>query len=218
MGTIEFFKQIIREWRVRLNDLFRVSYYPNIKRTSRVGARNRFANPNNLIMGENSTLKTDSVIMNARARFIMKENSGSAEELMVITGNHMSIVGMNLKQVTDEVKDRLDEHREMDRDVIVDEDVWIGARVTILSGVHIGRGCEIGTGSVLRSSIPPYSVVVGNPAKIIGFRFTPEEIIEHEIRQYPEEKRLPLDLLQKNYDRYFLSRIKEIKQFLSVTF
>lgn len=177
-----------------------------------------FCQSQNLIMGENSTLKTNSVIMNARARFIIKDNSGSAEELMVITGNHMSIVGMNLKQVTDDVKDKFDEHKEMDRDIIVDEDVWIGARVTILPGVHIGRGCEIGTGSVLRSSIPPYAVVVGNPAKIVGFRFSPEEIIEHEKKQYPQEKRLPYEVLEKNYEKYYLKKIKEIRNYLSITF
>lgn len=218
MGTIEFLKQIIREWRARLKDYFHFTYYPNIRQSSRVGVKNIFVNPKNLIMGENSTLKTNSVIMNARARFIMKDNSGSAEELMVITGNHMSIVGMNLKQVTDKVKDKFDKHKEMDRDIIVDEDVWIGARVTILPGVHIGRGCEIGTGSVLRSSIPPYAVVVGNPAKIVGFRFSPEEIIEHEKKQYPQEKRLPYEILEKNYEKYYLKKIKEIRNYLSITF
>lgn len=218
MGIKEFIKQILRELKVRINDIITISYYPNIHPSSRVGTRNTFANPKNLYMGENSTLKDKSIIMNSRAKFIMKKNSGSAEELMVITGNHLSVVGKNLKQVNDAVKDELDVHHEMDRDIIVDEDVWIGARVTLLSGVHIGRGCEIGTNAVLRSSVPPYSIVVGNPAKVIGFRFTPEEIIEHEKVQYPEEERLPLELLQKNYEKYYLNKIKEIRKYLSITF
>ena len=133
---------------------------------------------------------------------------------MVITGNHMSIVGKNVKDVTNNVKDAEDTQNEYDKDVIVDEDVWIGARVTLLQGIHIGRGCEIGAGAVLRNSIPPYSIVIGNPAKIIGFRFTPEEIINHEKELYPEEERLPLELLEKNYEKYFINRIKEIKEFI----
>ena len=132
---------------------------------------------------------------------------------MVITGNHMSVVGLSLKQVTDEVKNKLDTQNEYDKDVLVDEDVWIGARVTLLSGAHIGRGAEIGTCAVVRGKVPPYAVVIGNPAKVVGFRFTPEEIIEHEKVLYPEEERLPLELLEKNYKKYFLDHIKEIKAY-----
>lgn len=54
--------------------------------------------------------------------------------------------------------------------VIIGNDVWIGRRVIILPGVHIGDGCVIGAGAVVAKSIPPYSIVVGNPAKIIKNR------------------------------------------------
>ena len=101
--------------------------------------------------------------MNGRAKFIMKKNSGAAEEFMAIAGNHLSVVGLSMKQVTDTVKNELDEHSEYDKDIVVEEDVWIGARVILLAGVHIGRGCEVGAGSVVRSSTPPYSIVIGNP-------------------------------------------------------
>lgn len=169
-------------------------------------------NPENLYMDEHTNIDGGAFIMNDRARFIMKKNSGSAIGLLIVTGNHMSVVGKNLKQVTNKVKDDLDVNHEMDKDVVVDEDVWIGARVTLLSGAHLGRGCEVGSGSVVRGSVPPYSVVVGNPCKVVGFRFTPEEILEHEKAQYEENERLPFDMLQKNYEKYFLNRIKEIKQ------
>ncbi len=55
--------------------------------------------------------------------------------------------------------------------------------------------------------------MIGNPAKVIGFVFTPEEIIKHEKILYPEEERLPIDLLEKNFDKYLINRIKEIKAF-----
>ena len=118
-----------------------------------------------------------------------------------------------MKQVTDDVKDRLDVSHEMDKDIIIEEDVWIASNVTLLSGSRLGRGCEVGAGSVVRGNVPPYSVVIGNPCKVVGFRFTPEEVIEHEKSQYEEYERLSFDLLQKNYDKYFLKRIKDIKQF-----
>ena len=56
------------------------------------------------------------------------------------------------------------------RPVIIGDDVWIGRRVIILPGVQIGEGCIIGAGAVVAKDIPPYSVVVGNPAKIIKNR------------------------------------------------
>ena len=52
--------------------------------------------------------------------------------------------------------------------VVIEEDVFIGARAIILKGVNIGKGAVIGAGAVVAKNIPPYSVVVGNPAKIIG--------------------------------------------------
>ena len=172
--------------------------------------------PKNLVLHETATLKYENIIMNERSRFIMKKWSGAAEQLMVIPGNHVFIPGVKGQDVTAEMKDKVNTWNEYDKDIIVEEDVWIGARVTILQGVHIGRGCIIGAGTVLRKSTPPYSVVIGNPAKVVGFKFTPEEIIEHEKKLYLKEERLPLSLLEKNYEKYFLNRIKEIKQFTSL--
>jgi len=186
--------------------------YPNMHKNAYMQLGNTIGNRFNLIMGENSTLNSDSIILNRRAKLIIGKNSGAATKLLVVTGNHMNIVGMNLKQVTDDVKDAEDKNHEYDKDVIVEDDVWIGAGVTLLSGVRIGRGCEVGTCAVVRNSTPPYSIVIGNPAKVVGFRFTPEEIIEHEKVQYPENERLPIELLEKNYNKYFLKRIKEIRE------
>ncbi len=60
--------------------------------------------------------------------------------------------------------------------VSIGSDVWIGAKVIILPGLSIGHGAVIGTGSVVTRSIPPYSICVGTPAKVMRFRFSPEEI------------------------------------------
>lgn len=57
----------------------------------------------------------------------------------------------------------------------IEDDCWIGANVTILPGVTIGKGCTIGAGSVVSKSIPPYSVAVGVPAKVIKKLPTVEE-------------------------------------------
>ena len=55
--------------------------------------------------------------------------------------------------------------------------VWFGADSIVLSGCKtIGNGAVIGAGSVVTHDVPPYAVVVGNPARIIRYRLTPEQI------------------------------------------
>jgi len=61
-------------------------------------------------------------------------------------------------------------------DIIVDDDVWIGYDVTVLSGVKIGKGAVIAAGAVVTKDVPPYSIVGGVPAKLIKYRFEPEII------------------------------------------
>ena len=57
-----------------------------------------------------------------------------------------------------------------DRPIIIEDDVWIGSRVTILPGVKIGKGSIIGAGSVVTKDVAPYTIVGGNPAKEIRRR------------------------------------------------
>ncbi len=54
--------------------------------------------------------------------------------------------------------------------VFIEDDVWIGARVTILAGVRIGTGSVIAAGAVVTKSFPSYSIIGGVPAKLIGTR------------------------------------------------
>ncbi|MPV48519.1 antibiotic acetyltransferase [Pseudactinotalea sp. HY160] len=61
-------------------------------------------------------------------------------------------------------------------DVTIGNDVWIGHGSIILSGVTLGDGVVVGAGSVVRQSVPPYAIVAGNPARVAGFRFEPEQI------------------------------------------
>ena len=51
--------------------------------------------------------------------------------------------------------------------MIIGKNVWVGEKVTVLPGVHIGEGSIIGANSVVTHDIPPYSIAVGIPAKVI---------------------------------------------------
>jgi maltose O-acetyltransferase len=62
--------------------------------------------------------------------------------------------------------------------IVISNDVWIGTRVIILPGVEIGSGSVIGAGSIVSRSIPPYSIAVGAPAKVIRTRGKRESVYE----------------------------------------
>lgn len=62
-------------------------------------------------------------------------------------------------------------------DTVVGNDVWFGQNVTVLPGIHIADGAIIGANSVVTKDVEPYSIVGGNPAKFIKYRFTAEKIL-----------------------------------------
>ncbi len=63
-------------------------------------------------------------------------------------------------------------------DIVIGDDVWLGFRSTILSGVHIGQGAVVAAGAMVTKDVPPYAIVAGVPAKVIRYRFEQEMIEE----------------------------------------
>lgn len=60
--------------------------------------------------------------------------------------------------------------------IVIGNDVWIGAKSIILSGVNIGDGAVVAAGSVVTKNVPPYAIMGGNPARVIRYRF-PADVI-----------------------------------------
>lgn len=96
-------------------------------------------------------------------------------------------------------------------DIIIHDDVWIGFRAIILSGVSIGQGAVVGAGAVVTKDVPPYSIVGGVPAKIIGWRF--DESLRESLstfdyskvdEKYVEEH---LELLYQKVDQNVISKL-----------
>lgn len=163
----------------------------------------------NIFIGDNVIVDWNSVMYADSAKLVIKDEAGIAVGFTAITGNHKGQVGEFFKAAGN---DNL-----QGKDITIEEDVWVGANVTLLAGSVIGRGAIIGAGSVVAGKhVPPYSIVMGNPCKVVGFRFRPDEIIEHEEKLYKEVDRLPLSLLEDNYQKFFLSRLKEIREFTSL--
>jgi chloramphenicol O-acetyltransferase type B len=65
--------------------------------------------------------------------------------------------------------------------IVIEDDVWIGYGSTILGGVRIGQGTIVAANSLVMNDVPPYSIVAGNPAKVIKQRFNKQETLEHKL-------------------------------------
>ena len=136
----------------------------------------------------------DDVSIGPRATLLATESAiiiGSkvmfGPNVTLIGGNHnTSIIGQFMKDVTTK-------RPQDDMDIVVDDDVWIGAGATILKGVHLGRGCIVAAGAVVVKDVPPYAIAGGVPAKILGIRFGIETILKHESHLYVPEQCLKRD-------------------------
>lgn len=149
----------------------------------------------NLSIGDGSLIPKGSTIYCTLAPLTIGKKVIFGPNPTIITGDHrFDLVGKFIADVSDEDKlmgtnGKKFEQSPYDAPVIIEDDVWCGANVTILKGVTIGRGCVVAAGCVVTKSFPPYSVIGGVPAKLIKKRFSKEQIIEHEKILYSENER-----------------------------
>lgn len=98
-----------------------------------------------------------------------------ANDVVIGGGRHpMEWVGMSpvFFEGRDSVKTKFSEHpRPPPKRVSIGHDVWIGRSAIVLPGVLVGDGAVIGAGSVVTKDVPPYAIVVGNPARLVRYRF-----------------------------------------------
>lgn len=129
----------------------------------------------NIYLGEKVQIGPHAVLWTTHAKIIIKNNVLIGPGLTVVTGDHrVNIVGKYVIDVTD--GEKLPEN---DVDVLIEEDVWIGANVVILKGVTIGEGAIIGAGSVVTRNVAPYTICAGVPCKRIKDRFNKKELERH---------------------------------------
>lgn len=129
----------------------------------------------NVYLGNYVYINENCHFICTRAKIVIKDHVMFGPNVTLITGGHtFNRVGVFMTDINDKTKN-LGE----DKDIILEGDNWIGANAIILRGVTIGEGAIVGAGSVVTKNVPPYALVAGNPARIIKYRFTEEDIKLH---------------------------------------
>ncbi len=134
----------------------------------------------NLSVGDGTSLPSGTTIYCTEAPCTIGRKVLFGPHPTIITGDHRTdLIGRYIADVT--VADKMaGGSNPYDQPVTIEDDVWVGANVTILKGVTIGRGSVVAAGAVVTRSCPPYSIIGGVPARVLRMRFTEEEICRHE--------------------------------------
>lgn len=108
-------------------------------------------------IGNRTTINRNTVL---RGKYLIGDN--------VAIGPNCSIMGFNHR--FDNTEELISNQGNTIKGIKIESNVWLGANVLVLDGVTIGEGSVIGGGSVVVKSIPPFSIAVGNPCKVIKNR------------------------------------------------
>ena len=158
--------------------IYKIIFYPiiTIGKRPRLSPFSRLINKRNLNIGCDFDLKFGSSISGVKFECGNNVSIGSGSHIIghiemgddirvaqnvVIVSNYYGIKGKGLF---------LEQKGYSKGKILIDNGVWVGANSVILSGVHIGEGACIGAGSVVTRDVEPYTVVAGNPAKLIKHR------------------------------------------------
>ncbi len=111
-------------------------------------------NPQPAVIGSH-TIINRRCTLDIRGGLWIGNNVSISPEVMLITSNHLK----------DDPEFGIE-----DKPILIEDYAWVGSRATVLPGVTVGRGAVIAAGAVVTQDVPPYSVVAGVPAKIVGER------------------------------------------------
>lgn len=143
-------------------------------------APNRMTIGNNVYIGKYCTLQAD----------IQMGNDIDIANSVGLIGKYdhdFSVIGVSIRK-TPWIGHPEYNFKGKNKKIILEDDIWIGYGAIIFTGTTIHRGAIVAAGSVLTHDVPPYAIVAGNPAKIIGYRFNEEDILKHEKLLYNKEE------------------------------
>lgn len=125
-----------------------------IGKGSTIHTKAKFYDPRNIIIGDD-TIIGEEVVLDGRAMLKIGNHVDIASEVMIYNSQH-------------DIEDK--NFTAKDEPVVIEDYVFIGPRVIILPGITIGRGAIVAASAVVTKDVPPYAIVGGVPAKIIGER------------------------------------------------
>jgi acetyltransferase-like isoleucine patch superfamily enzyme len=128
-------------------------------RNVRISGQASIANCDKIVVGDNVWIQ-EGVLINGAGGLYIGSNVGISYRTTIWTVEHNYL---NADAVP------FDE-RILLRPVRINDNVWVGAGVSITSGVEIGEGAVIGISSVVTKDVPPLAIVMGNPARVLGYR------------------------------------------------
>lgn len=158
----------------------------------------RIGVPKNVFLDDYVKVSSGFTLINSKEESVyIRKYTALAPDVTIVTNSHRSTVGIpHFILGESHINDK-------SADVIIGEDVWAGTRVTILPGVTLGRGCVVAANALVTKPVPPYALVAGVPARIIGVKFSLADIERHEEALYPANERLSHEELTSLFDQYY---------------
>lgn len=156
-------KRCKKKWRLRNQDNF-----------TEMG--DRLFDRNKVTVG-NGTYGTINVIqfdLNSRGKLKIGAYCSIAPEVSFLVDGEHSYNNLTTYPFKTRYMNNLEDVSESKGNIILEDDIWIGYRATILSGVHIGKGAIIAAGAIVVNDVPAYAIVGGVPATVIKYRFDKE--------------------------------------------
>ena len=151
---------------VKVMNFYNYSHVAELRKVTRgrgvtISPTANFANGQNIVLGDRCNIGIGCYIWAGpgQGRIVMAENVLLAPQVMMSAANYRYNDG---SPVTDQAMN--------EGEILIGRDVWIGFAAVILAGAEIGEGSIIGAGAVVRGTVPPWSIVAGNPAAAVGRR------------------------------------------------
>jgi chloramphenicol O-acetyltransferase type B len=151
-----FYINSIRLIKNKIRSFIILKYVKSHKGEIFVGGKTKLTR--NTILNRNPNFNGMNV--NGGGKVVFGDNFHSANECLIITGIHNYDHGNKIPY----------DETHIEKDVIIGDNVWFGARVIVLGGVTIGEGAIIQAGAVVVKSIEACAIAGGNPAKVFKFR------------------------------------------------
>ena len=129
-----------------------------------------FGDPSKIHIGDNFLLGGDSIIASTGSNGIFIGNDVSIARGTYIHGSNHKFDKLDIPINKQGTSFSTIKYNNKDYSIVIEDNVWIGSNVVILSGTHLETGSVVSAGSVVSGNFPSYSIIVGNPARLSGTR------------------------------------------------